>query len=142
MSEVTVIDGLKVYIQDFYNPEGYMERIKFINLTPHELNIRDVNGEMQTIPASGQVARCQESRKPYLTPVGDFAAGSVSYGEVEGLPPTGERGANTLYIVSAIVLNAIAAGKKRFDVLAPGPAIRDENGKIIGADGLTGLPVY
>ena len=33
----------------------------FINLTPHEVKVLDQNGQIQTIPASGEVARISTS---------------------------------------------------------------------------------
>jgi hypothetical protein len=65
-------------------------------------------------------------------------------GVVEGIPVTyATYGAANLpepqdgiyYIVSAMVLNSYP---EREDLLAPGPAIRNESGQIIACDGLSG----
>lgn len=55
----------------------------------------------------------------------------AKYGQVENLPLPKK---GTIFIVSALVLQAVPG---RLDVFAPGPALRDEAGKIIGADGLS-----
>lgn len=105
----------------------------FVNLTPHALNIQRVDGTMLNIAPSGSVARVSEQRET-LPELAGLSVTRASYGAVEGLPaPT----PGTVYIVSALVL-AQCAG--RADVFAPGPALRDAEGKIVGAVGLSAAP--
>lgn len=106
----------------------------FVNLTPHALNIRREDGTMLDIAPSGIVARVAETRET-LPSLGGLAVSRASYGPVEGLPAPAE---GAVYIVSALVL-ARCAG--RTDVFAPGPLIRDEAGKPVGADGLSAAPL-
>ena len=105
-----------------------------VNLTPHAVDIRRVDGTTITVPPSGQVARCAETRVPVESPLSGVACTRAAFGAVEGLPaPT----TGKIFIVSALVL-AQCAG--RGDVFAPGPAVRDENGKVVGCDGLSAAP--
>ena len=97
-----------------------MKKVKFVNLTPHEINL---NGEV--IPPSGQVARV--SVKTIQIDNLSFPAVKNEYGEVEGLPEPAE---NTYYIVSSFVFSQT----NREDVIAPNTsnAVRDEKGRIVG----------
>lgn len=101
----------------------------FINLTPHQIDVFDINGVVHHIPASGNVCRAQEKRVQ-LPSIGGFAVTRVEYGEVVGLPAPQP---DTIYIVSARAAQGI---KGRDDVYIPGPGIRGENGSIIGCQGL------
>lgn len=107
--------------------------LNIVNLTPHELNLRAANGIMVNVLRSGTVARVSEQRDALPTVAG-LSVTRPAYGAVEGLP---EPQPDTIYVVSALVL-ARCAGRN--DVFAPGAAIRDDNGKIIGADGLSAAP--
>ena len=79
---------------------------KFINLTPHTITLN--NGASY---ASQGVCRVSNS----FTSFDDNGVCDVVYGDIVGLP---EPSANTLYIVSALVLSAAkAAGRK--DCVAP-----------------------
>jgi hypothetical protein len=110
--------------------------MKIVNLTPHALNVRDQNGNTIEIAPSGIVARVGEIRHdviPWFSePIGVTC---VLYGDVTNLPVPEK---DTALIVSAMVLSAIPDAYCRWDVFAPGPAIRDDAGRIIGCDGLTG----
>ena len=112
--------------------------MKIINLTPHEVRIRTSEGEI-AVPPSGQVARCAEKRNP--APALETEAGSIpitraSYGAVEGLPAPQS---GTVYIVSSLILTA---EPERVDIFAPGPAIRDGEGRVVACSGLTCSPAY
>lgn len=109
-----------------------------INLTPHALTIRQRDGSFVTVPPSGTIARVAEERQTVLSPygLGDFEVSVAQYGKLEGLP---ERQEGVFYVVSAICLNALPP-RRYLDVFAPGPAIRDEAGRIIGCDGLSAHP--
>jgi hypothetical protein len=102
--------------------------MRFINLTPHALNIHTSEGVVN-LPPSGEVARVAMTR----TPAGDVAGiptATVVYGEVSDLPAPVE---GATFIVSGMV----AAAVKREDVLSPGPLVRDEAGRPVGCLGLT-----
>lgn len=103
--------------------------MEIVNLTPHELKLSKADGDVLTIPASGNVARVAQD----TSEVGMIAGLRVrksSYGAVEGLP---EPVAGKIYVVSALVMNAA----QRSDVFAPGTLLRDDTGNVIGADGLS-----
>ncbi|MEM3714710.1 MAG: hypothetical protein QXF82_07160 [Nitrososphaeria archaeon] len=107
--------------------------MQIINLTPHEIKIVLDNGGTIAVPPSGTVARVTTTltKQGYIDGIPVYV---TEFGEVEGLP---EPQADTIYIVSALVLGAIS--RERTDVYAPltAKAVRDENGNIIGVPGLT-----
>lgn len=109
--------------------------MKIINLTPHAINImpEGANGPVITIPPSGQVARCATHRVQVDTVAVDgvpIPVNKTKFGEVEGLP---DPQPNTIFIVSAVVAQAVP---HRPDVFIVDDAIRDEQGRIIGARAL------
>lgn len=97
--------------------------MRFINLTPHAICVDGLG----TFPASGKVARVSIEQ----VAVGEVA-GIVAYKQSAGLVvglPSPEEG--TIYIVSGMVVSAIAG---RNDVVAPDTgdsAIRNEKGHIV-----------
>lgn len=107
--------------------------MKLINLTPHEITLILEGGELY-IPPTGTVARCTTNRvtvgeveiEGFKVPIN-----KTEFGEVENLPQPEE---GTYFIVSAIVAQAMAG--KRDDLLIPDDAVRDEQGRIIGARAL------
>lgn len=101
-----------------------MNPIEIVNLTPHCVNL-SINGEMTAIPSSG-LARCSETTTEVGTVFGVRFV-KKSFGQVTGLP---EPKKGTIYIVSAIVLNALNGS--RDDVFIPADAVRDEAGRIVG----------
>jgi type VI secretion system secreted protein VgrG len=117
------------------NPTTDTPTPEIVNLTPHPLNLRSVDGEVITVPPSGTVARVAETREQ-LGQLAGLSVTRASYGAVEGLPAPE---AGKIFVVSALVLVAVPG---RPDVFAPGPAIRDAEGRIIGADGLSATPAY
>lgn len=115
------------------NKENRSMTVEIINLTPHTLNIQREDGSMLEIPASGQLARLAESRET-LTSVSGIAVNRAKYGEITGLP---EAKNGKIFVVSAMVLAQV---KNRPDVFAPGEALRNEAGQIIGCKGLSAAP--
>lgn len=110
--------------------------MQFINLTPHAVSIRnEVGEEVLALPPSGQVARVAEQRES-LGLLAGIEITRASYGAVEGLP---EPRLGVAYIVSGMVL---AACQDRPDVFSPGPAVRDAEGRIVGARGLSASAAY
>jgi len=102
----------------------------FVNLTPHVLNILGENVTLTILP-SGEVARVAETRTP-CRPIDGIPVDEVGFGEVTGLPAPRE---GVTYIVSALVAGAV--GFSRGDVVSPGAPVRNAEGVIIGARGLT-----
>lgn len=101
----------------------------FVNLTPHALNVRVGTAEI-TIPPSGAVARTAQT----VIPCGEIDGVSIyriTYGAVENLPAPRE---GIWYIVSSLTAQAV---KDRNDILVPGPAVRDTDGRIIGCQGFS-----
>ena len=103
--------------------------MKLINLTPHPINL-----PAGTIQPSGQVARVSVSHG-FSRHVDAEGLGSVkldlpTYGDVENLPgPKSE----TMFIVSGMVQ---AACPDRDDLLVPAELVRDDQGRIVGANAL------
>lgn len=112
--------------------------IKLKNLTPHEIMVYTQNKEqvLFKVPAEGIVPRVSVEQKT----VGEINGVPVrknTYGAVENLPETQP---DTIYIVSAMVLSALAG--TRSDVVSPDTgagAVRDENNRIIGTTGFVTL---
>lgn len=105
--------------------------MKFVNLTPHALIVIDATGTPAVFPASGTLARCATVRQE-VAPVGGFRLVSQCMGQVTGVPAPE---AGTTYIVSALVLGALAGS--RDDVVAPdtGPDAIRESGQIVAVRG-------
>jgi len=112
--------------------------MNIINLTPHVINIvcDESDEKTLTIEPSGIIARCVEQRED-LGVLSGVPVSRATYGAVENLP---EPQSDTIYVVSALVLMAV--GASRSDVFAPGPAVRDAAGQVIGCKGLSAGPAY
>jgi hypothetical protein len=114
-----------------------LNNIRLVNLTPHELVIFDAKSDsvVLRVPPSGVVARVS-TKEVQVGTINGVPLLKTEYGNVENLPEPQE---NTIYVVSALVLQALqASGVKREDVVAPntGPsslgAVRDSQGRIVG----------
>lgn len=103
--------------------------MKIINLTPHEINLHQENGNVVTIKPSGNAARIAVKREVVDTILGCPVTRSV-FGEVEGLPEEKE---GVILLVSALVRNAFP---ERKDLFSPGNLVRDKNGAVIGCSTL------
>lgn len=117
--------------------------MKFINLTPHDINIRDHKGTYRTFPRSGQVARLfeavqfskviavddtvDEKNSPMTWGIEAFNSAT---GEPTGVPAPVP---DTVYLVSLSVRQALP---DRTDLASPGDLLRDEKGQPIGCNGL------
>ena len=106
------------------------------NLTPHALYVKAQDGEYVTIPPSGDAARVIYDRlPPEQVRIGGREISVAVAGaprEIVGLP---EPEPNTVLIVAKAVSDAAPAS--RGDLMSPGRLIRDEDGTVIGCDGLT-----
>lgn len=118
---------------------------EFKNLTPHMLNIiaadgstifniaPEGNGNIARVSSSSSiVGTIRVSSSPSI--VGTISGINVSrqtFGKVMGLPDAQD---GIIYIVSRMVKDRVP---DRPDVLVPGAPVRDSEGKIIGANGLS-----
>jgi hypothetical protein len=109
--------------------------MNIVNLTPHPLNLmpQGPDGPTVTIPPSGQVARCAVNRVQVDTVTVDGITVPVNqtrFGTVSDLPNSQP---DTIYVVSSIVAQAVP---DRQDVFIVDDAVRDDQGRIIGARAL------
>lgn len=103
----------------------------YINLTPHDVVIRDHDDLTTTYPASGTVARVFEAIESVPSP-DEHRRVVVHLGDIEGLPAARD---GVVLIVSMPCAQALAAaGIDRPDVVYPHHLYRDEAGRILGAD--------
>ena len=102
----------------------------FVNLTPHAIRLNDG----QSFSPSGVVARVNANLQA-VESVGGVQLFRQTFGEVEGLPAEVP---GTMYIVSAMVLSALAGSRN--DVFAPATGhpgvVRNEAGHIVSVPGL------
>jgi hypothetical protein len=103
---------------------------KFINLTPHTLNIVKADGSIMDIPPDGKIARVASSSTVVAT-INDINISQQTFGDVIDLPDAQD---GVVFIVSRMVKDRVA---HRSDVLVPGAPVRDADGKIVGANGLS-----
>lgn len=103
---------------------------KLINLTPHVLNLIAADGSIVDIQPSGNVARVASSSAVVAT-INGINVTASTWGEVTGLPAAED---GVVLIVSRMVKDRVA---NRTDVMVPGAPVRDAEGKIIGASGLS-----
>lgn len=102
----------------------------YINLTPHEVVIRDHDDILTTYPTSGSVARIVEGATGEPSPDGHRRV-VVRLGDLAGLPASRD---GIAYIVSMPCAMALAAaGVRRTDVVYPYELYRDEAGRVLGA---------
>lgn len=109
--------------------------VEFVNCTPHAVNIKCEDGSTLTVNPSGNSARVAEIIKPVSIPgVENIKVVKTTFdtSKIYELPEPKE---GVLYIVSRITLDALNG--IRNDLVSPGKLLRDENGNIVGCDGLT-----
>ena len=113
----------------------------FVNLCPHEITLRNANGDDVTLPESGAVARVSTTTTVTRT-LGGLPVRVKALGDVVGLPaPDGVH----VFIVSGAVRGALQEkGVTRADVVAPatGPddnAVRMRSGHVVAVTQLDGL---
>jgi len=109
-------------------------KMKFINMTPHTINVVNSDGEaVANFAPSGEIARLTVTREK----VGEFEGVEVftsKFGEPSPLPAEKD---GVAYIVSALYANGLRAhGDKRTDIYVPGEAKRNEAGQVVGCNGL------
>ena len=109
--------------------------MNIVNLTPHALNLmpKGPDGPTVTIPPSGQAARCAVDRVQVDTVTVDgitVPVNQTQFGSVSDLP---DPQPDTIFVVSALVAQAVP---DRQDVFIVDDAVRDDQGRIIGARAL------
>lgn len=102
--------------------------MKFVNLTPHTINIMHGEEEVLTLAPSGHVARVEQHLHP-IDSVGGINVAMVETGQIQNLPEPEEG-------VAFIVSGMVEAQADRNDVYSPGPLVRDQKGKPVGCEGL------
>ncbi len=108
--------------------------MKFLNLTPHQIAI--VEGESSTVyPVDGPAPRLAVEREA-LGQIDGVSVVRSTMGEPTGLPEPQD---GVIVIVSALVAEHPSVAT-RTDLAYPGEAIRDADGKIVGAKGLCAGP--
>jgi len=108
--------------------------MKFINLTPHPIQIWDSDKNVIVYQATKPSARCTEEFEEIgiIEDENDnwIRIGELSYNQVYNLPEPQE---NTFYIVSVLVAQSCP---DRTDLLVPYDLVRNENGSITGCRSL------
>jgi hypothetical protein len=90
------------------------------------------DGTVIELPPSGMVARCATTDE-VVDRIDGVEVHAMTLGALEGLPESQD---GVVYIASLIAAQA-ARKAGRSDVYAPGPAIRDPDGRVIGCQGLS-----
>lgn len=108
--------------------------MKYVNLTPHSINITTVNGGIMEIPSSGLIRAKQELVSSEI--IDDIEFAIYNYSEPIGVPEVLED--DTIYIVSKLALDACREhGIDTTNFVIPGEVIRDEDGRVIGCKSLS-----
>jgi hypothetical protein len=111
--------------------------VRIINLTPHQLNIYDLSGEVVILsippPPEGTPIPKVSTTSKIVGAVKidgtEIPVRKVTYGDVENLPEERE---DTIYIVSTLVTLALKEkGVKREDLLSPDMNV-DSVGRVVG----------
>ena len=109
------------------------------NRTPHPLTIINASGEAIIFPkpdAGVSIPRVSTETET-VGVVDGVNIYKTNFGEVVNLPEPSLDG-DDFYIVSRLVISACADhGVPHAHLLAPGPLLRDQEGRIIGAEGLS-----
>jgi hypothetical protein len=104
---------------------GYLNDMKFINLTPHDVTVIN-NNNKRTFHRDGTIARVSQISPTVVEVVDGVTISVVRFGDVVGLPQPVD---GVKFIVSVLVKSACP---NRTDLVSPGDQIRDENGNVIG----------
>jgi len=98
--------------------------IKFVNMTPHVINVIKPNSEKKIEPSGDTIRLVEDWNK--INRLGGIDVLICYYSSEVELPPILD---DTYYIVSAMIANAFP---EREDFLIVAKTIRDENGHIAG----------
>jgi len=121
----------------FESEDPYINmKVDLINLTPHEVNFVNKQGEeVLKIPPSGTIVRVEKEQVPIVDVEVEgniFPYIKIHYTEVQEIPEEKE---NTLYIVSTLC----AQYSDRNDLVILEDLVRDNDGRIIGAKSIAKL---
>lgn len=108
--------------------------MKFVNLTPHEINVQKEDGEIISFPASGNVARVEYGVPHAYSGFSIHGIPIYTSPKVAFLVGVPEFEKDTIFIVSGLVLEYVSAENRDF-FCAPGTdpkldPIRNEKGQI------------
>ena len=108
--------------------------IEFANYTPHDVVVYKMDGKtpVVTIPKTGTFIRVAETVRTISEAGVPFVHIYRDHNKIEGLPP---RVPGRYLIVSDITYQA-AIPLGRDDLVRTGPAVRDDEGRIVGCKGL------
>ena len=111
--------------------------IRYINLTPHALQVKSMDGGFITIlpDAEGPARVIYDHLPPEQVTIGGSEVAVAVAGkprEIIGLP---DPQPDIVFIVAKAV--ADAAPRHRGDLISPGRLLRDADGNVTGCDGLT-----
>ena len=101
--------------------------MKFVNLTPHEINVEQ-DGRMVSIKPEVDSARVEQVFS-HVETVDGIKLFVSKLDKVQNLPNP-EKG--VIYIVSAMVKEREMC---RNDLVSPGKLVRDDKGKVVGCEG-------
>lgn len=113
-----------------------MTTTTYVNLTPHALNIRALDGAVVVLPPSpnGAARVVYDRLPPEQTTIANHEVAITVAGsprEIIGLPEPED---GVVYIVAKAVSDA---APHRGDLMSPGRLLRDADGAVVGCDGLT-----
>lgn len=101
-----------------------------INLTPHPVNVRRLDGTFIALPKGDKVPRLATT-EIVVGKVDGAKIVKTDFGATVDLPEATD---DTILIVSRLVKDA---NPERTDLVCPGAAFRDADGKVVGADGFS-----
>jgi hypothetical protein len=102
----------------------------FVNLTPHAVAVHRSDGTVIELPPSGMVARCATTDE-VVDRIDGVEVHAMTLGDLTDLPDSQEG----VYYVTSLIAAQAARRAGRTDVYAPGPAIRDPDGRVGGCRG-------
>lgn len=111
--------------------------VRYINLTPHALYVKDLNGEYITIlpDAEGPARVIYDHLPPEQVTIGGSEVAVAVAGPVKEIVGLPDPRPDMVFVVAKAVADAAPRG--RGDLMSPGRLLRDAEGKVIGCDGLT-----
>ena len=109
---------------------------RYINLTPHALQVKSLDGEMITIlpDAEGPARVIYDHLPPEQVTIGGSEVAVAVAGPVKEIIGLPEPQPDMVFVVAKAVSDA---APNRGDLMSPGRLLRDAEGKVIGCDGLT-----
>jgi hypothetical protein len=105
--------------------------VKIVNLTPHDVHVLVDEGVVRIIGRSGKVARVKQTTRPAGKLDGTIPLTETESGAIEGLPRPRP---GVVYLVSQVLAQA---ARSRTDLVFPGEAVRDAEGRVVATKGLT-----